>query len=119
MAHRSYQHGSIRDLLRAVRNCDHLQGMPPEVQRLLLPRWLLPRWLRLFLHLDGGRLQPRAHRPHTRVARLGDVRRVEAAARPVRRGRHAARPRVHEHIAAAEADGSALWLVDQIKRRFP
>ena len=54
VAHRSYQHGSIRDLLRAVRNCDHLQGMPPEVQRLLLPRpagiarYFLPRFPALF-----------------------------------------------------------------------
>ena len=53
-AHRSYQHGSVRDLLRAVRNCDHLQGMPPEVQRLLLPRpagiatYFLPRFPLLF-----------------------------------------------------------------------
>ena len=54
VAHRSYQHGSIRDLLRAIRNCDHLQGMPPEVQRLLLPRpagiarYFLPRFPALF-----------------------------------------------------------------------
>ena len=54
VAHRSYQHSSIRDLLRAVRNCDHMQGMPPEVQRLLLPRpagiarYFLPRFPALF-----------------------------------------------------------------------
>ena len=54
VAHRSYQYGSVRDLLRAVRNCDHLQGMPPEVQRLLLPRpagiahYFLPRFPALF-----------------------------------------------------------------------
>ena len=53
-AHRSYQHTSVRDLLRAVRNCDHLQGMPPEVQRLLRPRpagiaqYFLPRFPALF-----------------------------------------------------------------------
>ena len=53
-AHRSYQHGCVRDLLRAVRNCDHLQGMPPEVQKLLLPRpagianYFLPRFPALF-----------------------------------------------------------------------
>ena len=53
-AHRSYQRGSARDLLRAVRNCDHLQGMPAEVQRLLLPRpsgiaaYFLPRFPTLF-----------------------------------------------------------------------
>ena len=53
-AHRSYQHGSVRDLLRAVRNCDHMQGMPTEVQRLLLPRplgiaaYFLPRFPLLF-----------------------------------------------------------------------
>ena len=52
--HRSYQKGSARDLLRAVRNCDHLQGMPLEVQRLLLPRpagiaaYFLPRFPALF-----------------------------------------------------------------------
>ena len=57
VAHRSYQHGSVRDLLRAVRNCDHLQGMPPEVQRLLLPRpagiahYFLPRFPALFWSL--------------------------------------------------------------------
>ncbi len=54
VTHRSYQYGSVRDLLRAVRNCDHLQGMPPEVQRLLLPRpagianYFLPRFPQLF-----------------------------------------------------------------------
>ena len=54
VAHRSYQYGSVRDLLRAVRNCDHLQGMPPEVQKLLLPRpagianYFLPRFPALF-----------------------------------------------------------------------
>ena len=54
VAHRSYQPGSVRDLLRAVRNCDHLQGMPAEVQRLLLPRpsgiaaYFLPRFPALF-----------------------------------------------------------------------
>ena len=54
VAHRSYQYGSVRDLLRAVRNCDHMQGMPPEVQRLLLPRpagianYFLPRFPLLF-----------------------------------------------------------------------
>ena len=53
-AHRSYQRGSARDLLRAVRNCDHMQGMPAEVQRLLLPRpsgiaaYFLPRFPALF-----------------------------------------------------------------------
>jgi len=56
-AHRSYQHDCVRDLLRAVRNCDHLQGMPPEVQRLLLPRpagiarYFLPRFPSLFWSL--------------------------------------------------------------------
>jgi serine/threonine-protein kinase/endoribonuclease IRE1 len=56
-AHRSYQHTCVRDLLRAVRNCDHLQGMPPEVQRLLLPRpagiarYFLPRFPALFWSL--------------------------------------------------------------------
>ena len=54
VAHRSYQYGAVRDLLRAVRNCDHLQGMPTEVQRLLLPRpagiahYFLPRFPHLF-----------------------------------------------------------------------
>ena len=54
VAHRSYQHGLVRDLLRAIRNCDHLQGMPPEVQKLLLPRpagiahYFLPRFPQLF-----------------------------------------------------------------------
>ena len=53
-AHRSYQRGSVRELLRAVRNCDHMQGMPAEVQRLLLPRpsgiaaYFLPRFPALF-----------------------------------------------------------------------
>jgi hypothetical protein len=53
-AHRSYRCGSVRDLLRAVRNCDHLQEMPAEVQRLLLPRpagiaaYFLPRFPSLF-----------------------------------------------------------------------
>ena len=37
-----------------MRNCDHLQGMPAEVQRLLLPRpsgiaaYFLPRFPALF-----------------------------------------------------------------------
>ena len=53
-SHRSYQRASVRDLLRAIRNCDHLQEMPPEVQKLLLPRpsgiaaYFLPRFPNLF-----------------------------------------------------------------------
>ena len=57
VSHRSYRQDSIRDLLRGVRNCDHLQGMPTEVQRLLLPRpagiaaYFLPRFPALFWSL--------------------------------------------------------------------
>ena len=52
--HRSYHGDCVRDLLRAVRNCDHLQGMPDDVQQLLLPRpagiaaYFLPRYPALF-----------------------------------------------------------------------
>ena len=59
VSHRSYQQSSIRDLLRGIRNCDHMQGMPPEVQRLLLPRpagisaYFLPRFPSLFWTLYG------------------------------------------------------------------
>jgi serine/threonine-protein kinase/endoribonuclease IRE1 len=74
VAHRSYQHGSVRDLLRAVRNCDHLQGMPPEVQRLLLPRpvgianYFLPRFPALFWTLYAPAEQHWPDRPQPRAA---------------------------------------------------
>jgi len=53
-AHRSYRKDSVRDLLRAIRNSDHMQGMSEQVQRLLLPRplgialYFLPRFPSLF-----------------------------------------------------------------------
>lgn len=53
-AHRSYRKDSLRDLLRAIRNSDHMQGMSENVQRLLLPRpagialYFLPRFPALF-----------------------------------------------------------------------
>lgn len=49
-AHRPYRYSSVRDLLRAVRNCDHVQAMPDDAQALLLPRpagvarFFLPRF---------------------------------------------------------------------------